>query len=277
MDSGLKYKQQIARASTKGLKAAMELKRLRGLSAATARQLFTSTVVPLVDYASNVWMHAYQDRLMGPINRLQKAGAQAIVGTFLTVATAVEEAEANLVSAGERHCKRVIKMWLAIHSLPDTNPLHRLTSRMRKFYAKHRSPLYQVTRRLAGVQAEESESVQPFTIEPWRKRVGTVSDGATIGEVSTEDVVMATSSSARNDLVGVGGAIQCPRTAQQGGRRETFSFTLGPRDEQSPYSGILAAIAYVLRHVPSGCKRVSVLTRNKAAMQSLKNPYQQSG
>ncbi|KAM3552688.1 hypothetical protein MY1884_007078 [Beauveria asiatica] len=79
MDSRLKFKQHVARASTKGLEAAMELKRLR------------------VDYASNVWMHAYQDKLVGPINRVQKAGAQAIIGTFLTVATAVAEAEGNLV------------------------------------------------------------------------------------------------------------------------------------------------------------------------------------
>ena len=54
-------------------------------------------------------MHAYQDKLVGPINRVQKAGAHAIVGTFLTVATAVVEAEASLVSAGERLWKKVLK------------------------------------------------------------------------------------------------------------------------------------------------------------------------
>lgn len=54
MDTRLKYKEHIARAASKGLEAAMELRRLRGLSPATARQLFTSTVAPVVDYASNV-------------------------------------------------------------------------------------------------------------------------------------------------------------------------------------------------------------------------------
>jgi hypothetical protein len=44
MDTRLKYKEHIARAASKGLEAAMELRRLRGLSPATARQLFTSTV-----------------------------------------------------------------------------------------------------------------------------------------------------------------------------------------------------------------------------------------
>ena len=57
MDSELWYKQHIANTATKGLKAAMALKRLRMVSPSIARQLFTATVAPVMDYASNVWMH----------------------------------------------------------------------------------------------------------------------------------------------------------------------------------------------------------------------------
>jgi Reverse transcriptase (RNA-dependent DNA polymerase) len=141
MDAKIKYKEHIARASSKGLEAALELKRLRGLSPATARQLFTSTVAPVVDYASNVWMHAFKDKLKGPINRVQRIGAQAIVGTFLTVATSVAVAEAHIAPAQDRFWRRVIKLWTDIHTLPDTNQLRRNTSRMRKFRRQHRSPL----------------------------------------------------------------------------------------------------------------------------------------
>jgi hypothetical protein len=88
MGTRLKYRQHVARAASKGLEAAMELQRLRGLSPATARQLFTAMVVPMVDHASNVWMHVFKDKLIRPINRVQTAGTQAIVGIFLTVATA---------------------------------------------------------------------------------------------------------------------------------------------------------------------------------------------
>ena len=104
MDSKLKYRQHIAHAAFKGLEAALELKRLRGLSAATARQLFTATVAPTIDYASNVWMHACKDKLKRPVNRVQRMGAQAIVGSFLTVVTSVAEAEAHTVSVEERLC-----------------------------------------------------------------------------------------------------------------------------------------------------------------------------
>lgn len=70
IDTRLKYKEYIARAASKGLEAAIELRRLRGLSLATARQLFTSTVAPVIDYASNIWIHAYKDKAIGPINRV---------------------------------------------------------------------------------------------------------------------------------------------------------------------------------------------------------------
>jgi hypothetical protein len=52
MDAKPKYKEHMARAASKGLEAAMELKRLKGLPPATARQLFEATVAPVVDYAS---------------------------------------------------------------------------------------------------------------------------------------------------------------------------------------------------------------------------------
>jgi hypothetical protein len=54
IDIRLKYKEYIARAASKGLEAAIELRRLRGLTLATARQLFTSTVALVIDYASSI-------------------------------------------------------------------------------------------------------------------------------------------------------------------------------------------------------------------------------
>jgi hypothetical protein len=102
MDNKLRYKEHIARAASKGLQAAMELKRLRGLSPLTARQLFTSMVAPVVDYASNVWMHECNWKAAPAINRVQRIGAQAIVGTFSTVATSIAEAEAHIPTARDR-------------------------------------------------------------------------------------------------------------------------------------------------------------------------------
>ena len=279
MDAKLKYKEHIWKAASRGLEAAMELRHLGGLATSTARQLFTSTVVPVVDYASNVWMHAYKDKLVGPINRVQRMAAQAIVGTFLTVATSVAEAEAHIATAQDRFWKRAIKLWTDIHTLPDTNPLRRNTSRMRKFRTQHRSPLYQVADALKSVKMDDLETINPFTLTPWENRVQTITNQLTTAQRNIDyHVRIAVSSSARNGLVGVGGAAALPASVYGSPKLGTFSFTLGPRSDQNPYSGELAAMERALGMLPalrSSCIELS--TRNKAAVLTLRQPRQQSG
>lgn len=279
MDARLKYKEHIARAASKGLEAAMELRRLRGLSPATARQLFTATVAPAVDYGSNVWMHACKDKAIGPINRVQRVGAQAIVGTFLTVATSVAEAEAHIATAQHRFWRRAVKMWTDLHTLPDTNPLRRNTARIKKFRRFHRSPLYQVADALKNIEMETLETINPFTLAPWETRMQT--DVEAMPDPHTApggSMQIAVSSSARNGLVGFGVAIEKQPPRYQKLKLKTFSVTLGARSEQNPFSAELAAIAHTLNRLV-GLKgfRLRVLTSNKAAALTIRNPRQQSG
>ena len=122
-----------------------------------------------MDYTSNVWMHTFKDKLVGPINRVQRIGAQAIIGMFLTVATSIAEAEAHISSAQYQFWRWAVKLWIDIHTLPDTNLLHRNISQMRKFRRLHCSPLYQVADALKDIVMEELETINPFTIAPWEK------------------------------------------------------------------------------------------------------------
>ncbi|KAJ5860661.1 uncharacterized protein N7529_007971 [Penicillium soppii] len=279
MDTRLEFKEHIARAASKGLEAAMELRRLRGLSPATARQLFSSTVAPVVDYASNVWMHALKNQNIGPINRVQRVGAQAIVGTFLTVATSVAEAEAHIAAARHRFWRRAVKMWTDLHTLPETNPLRRNTDRIRKFRRYHRSPLYQVADALKNIDMESLETINPFTLAPWEARVQTddepVSDWSTVPGGSMR---IAFSSSARNELVGFGVAIEKQPPRYRKVRLKTLSVTLSARTEHNPFSAELAAIAHTLKTLV-GLKdfRITLITSNKGAALTLKNPRPQSG
>jgi hypothetical protein len=279
MDTRLKYKEHIARAASKGLEAAMELRRLRGLTPATARQLFTSTVAPVVDYASTVWMHACKDKASGPINRVQRVGAQAIVGTFLTVATSVAEAEAHIAAAQHRFWRRAVKMWTDIHTLPETHPLRKSTACMKKFRRYHRSPLYQVTDALKNIEMETLETINPFTLAPWETRVQ--SDVEAMPDPHTASggsIQIAVSSSARNGLVGFGVAIKKQPPRYRKLKLKTFSVTLGARSEQNPFSAELAAMAHVLNMLV-GLKdyRIMLLTSNRAAARTIANPRQQSG
>jgi hypothetical protein len=106
MDAELRHKQHIVNAAMKCFLAAMALKRLRMVSPSTARQLFGATVAPVVDYASNVWMHVCGWKSMPSTNRVQRIGAQAITGTFRTVARAIAEAEASIRTVHERHAAK---------------------------------------------------------------------------------------------------------------------------------------------------------------------------
>jgi hypothetical protein len=87
-------------------------------------------------------------------------------------------------------------------SLDDRN-----TSRMRKFRRQHRSPLYEVADVLKDFAMEELETINPFTLAPWEKRVQTITDEVAAKKVEAA-VRVAVSSSARNGLVGFGGATQ---------------------------------------------------------------------
>ncbi len=175
-DTRLKYRGDMARVGSEGLEAVLELKRLKGLSPTIARQSFTSTVATVMDYASNVWMHECHYRAASSIPRVQRIEAQAVVGTFMSVAMSVAEAEARIASAQERFWRKAIKMWTDIHRLPGTHPLGRNISRIRKFRRYHRSPFYQVADMLKDVSMEHRETINPFTLAPWERRVEAITD-----------------------------------------------------------------------------------------------------
>ncbi|KAI2734223.1 hypothetical protein DTO013E5_10100 [Penicillium roqueforti] len=89
---------------------------------------------------------------------------------------------------------------------------------------------------------------------------------------------IAFSSSARNELVGFGVAIEKQLPRYRKVRLKTLSVTLSARTEQNPFSAELAAMAHTLKTLV-GLKdfRITLITSNKAAALTLKNPRQQSG
>ena len=89
-------------------------------------------------------MHECQYKAARPIHRIQKIGAQAIIGTFMTVASSVAEAEAHIATLQGRFWRKAIKTWTDVHTFPDANPLRNYVGHKRKFRRYHQSPLYQV-------------------------------------------------------------------------------------------------------------------------------------
>ncbi|SPJ78067.1 uncharacterized protein FTOL_06456 [Fusarium torulosum] len=131
------------------------------------------------------------------------------------------------------------------------------------------------------------EVIRPFALAPWEARLQiTLSRQGEEEEDKIKELAkagwavrIATSSSARNDLVGMGGTIRIPISVARAGKiNETFSVTLGTREEHNPYTAELAAIAHGLGRLPEIKYRViMILTSNRFAVQAIGNPRQQSG
>jgi hypothetical protein len=100
-------------------------------------------------------------------------------------------------------------MWTDLHTLPDTNPLHRNTAQIKKFRRFHCSLLYQVADTLKNIKMETLETINPFTLAPWETcmhtNVKAMPDPWTAPSGSIQITV---SSSARNRLVGFRVAIK---------------------------------------------------------------------
>ncbi|KAG7145205.1 RNA-directed DNA polymerase mobile element jockey like protein [Verticillium longisporum] len=264
LDQQLRYKKHIARAATKGLKAAMALRRLRGLAPSVARQLYTSTVAPVMDYASCIWMNACGETLVKPLDRVQNVGAQAIVGTF------------------------------RMHTLPRNHPLvHFMTRSTRRFT----SPLQRIAAAHEGIPVDNSEIIKPFVLGPWKKRINLLQEKdvtTALSEGAPQDpTVITTSTSTRSDTVGIGITTRTPRAIWAAEGVFTERARLGPRDMQNPFTAELAAmhkgldahdrmLDAVNRIVRETSRRlvfgnIVILTRNKAATQAITKPRGQSG
>ncbi|KZL63333.1 putative transposable element [Colletotrichum incanum] len=143
---------------------------------------------------------------------------------------------------------------------------------MRKFRNSYRLPLFQVAEALKDIPMERVETINPLTLLLWEDRLEVIigeEETRAIGTAST--VRVAVSSSVRREIK--------RSVLRDDPELQPFSFTLGPRTEQNPYSVELAAIAYTLRRSLRGVadERITVVTSNKGAVLSLKRPYQQSG
>ena len=275
MDSRLRFKEHIANAATKGLNAALALKRLRGLPPSVSRQLFTAVVTPRVDYASTVWAHACTSTEKKALDRVQKIGAQAITGAFKTVATTVAEAEANIATTQSRHSKQALKMWIKIQTLPPSHPLAKLNTRA---FQRFVSPLQRIARNYSNIPAEKMETITPFALAPWEPRLQvtleTDRDKADENARASSGIVIATSSSQKNGLVGIGLVIDNNQNS-----RHSQSQTLAMRSEQNPYTAELHAIDAALRKLPETTRdqHITVFSSNRSALQTIAQPKQQSG
>ena len=121
LDQRLSYRQHIAQATKRGIKAALVLKRLKNLKPEVTRQLFVSTIAPVVDYASPIWAPGATMSALRLLENVQRIGAQAVTGGFSTVACCVAESESGVEPATLRHHNQQRAAWIRWHTRPKAH------------------------------------------------------------------------------------------------------------------------------------------------------------
>ena len=85
LDQRLQYQEHIGTVAKKGVLATLALRQLRNLRLETVIRLYNNTVVQVTDYASVIWAPNASKSALSLLARVQRMGAQAIVGEFRTV------------------------------------------------------------------------------------------------------------------------------------------------------------------------------------------------
>jgi len=275
MDARLKFKTHTAKAATKGTKAAMALNRLKNLAPSTARQLYNATVVPVMEYGSNVWGGNLTKNDIKAFDRAQKIGAQAITGCFKNTAAVIAEAEASLMPIDKRIALKATNFYINIKTLPQSNPLTRLQI---KPFKRFPSPLQRMAVNSEIPSTINMETIKPYTIAPWKQRIYIETN--TKKAFKESEVLIATSTSVKNQVFGIGTAVLFTGVNPSIKTAITSGKTINAKNESNGYISELIAILTALRGLKAAKiqnQNISIISSNRGALLSIKNPKIQSG
>ena len=211
LDHELRFQQHAARAAKRGVAAALALKRIKGMTAKVARQLFTATVAPTCDYASPIWSNKVTTRARRMLEQVHRIGVQAIVGAFRTVSLARAEVEAGIESLQTRLQKQQQKFWVSCHTLPSKHPWWKVRKGVDIRNKRFPSPLQRIAERLQAVGLGKLETIEPFSLAPWQEAIEACipdREEAQKWTAAPHEVKVLTDASYRNSNAGVG--LYCP-------------------------------------------------------------------
>jgi hypothetical protein len=130
---------------------------------------------------------------------------------------------------------------------------------------------------------DKMEVIQPYVIAPWEEQLPATIDRGTEEITNIANTIcgiqIATSSSARKRIVGMGGAIHDTLGIVTGREPIAYSVTLGARTEQNPYTAELAAIAMAMKRLPLHLvgRQITIISNYQGALLATSQPRHQSG
>lgn len=211
LDSSLRLKQSIVNASNKGLRAVLALKRLKNLPPSVSRQLFVSTVCPVVDYASVLWGQQVTANLRPGLAKIQRLGAQSVTGAFKSVALTILESEAGIFHWTKRHKTQEMQFWIDRQTLPVTNPLARISTKM---FSRFVSPLQKIAQDYSHLELSYCEVIRPYYVPPWHSspfvEIAQKAEAARKKAEALQGLVEVINTTCQQGILGAGGAIFSP-------------------------------------------------------------------
>ncbi|KJZ68274.1 hypothetical protein HIM_12336 [Hirsutella minnesotensis 3608] len=133
------------------------------------------------------------------------------------------------------------------------------------------------------VQMDGIEDIHEHALPPWTPRIPVILEDDKAKAVKAandaEGIVIVTSGSQRDGMVGIGGVVCSVNHDRPGVVLASYSVCLGTAEEQNPYTAELAAIAMALMCTPTALpyREVTVVASNRAALEVIKRPRRQSG
>jgi hypothetical protein len=194
---------------------------------------------------------------------------------------AVAEAEAYIRPIQQRQFERAVKLWIGIQTFPDTHPLKKLQIQV---FRRFLSPLQRIA--LLHQPTNKIETIKAFAVSPWEKRIDVIvkPDHREAAQIARDahGIVVATCSSEKNGIVGMGGAICDTITTGSSDKAAiaTYTATLGLRDRLNIYFAEIIAVATALRNLSALTLKnrlITVLSSNLSLLQVINSPKQQSG
>lgn len=287
LDSELRMKQHISKVASKATTQCLAIKRLKGLSPRSMKQLYISTVTSITDYAASTWYRPKlksTSRIKKTLDAIQRLGAQAITGAFKTVSLSILEVEADLPPTDFRLRKKVLSHWTNMHTLPDNHPFwicrNGLERQGRKFpspFSAFRQEYYDIGQNLETIIPQPRAPYYPeLDIRIEKNREKAKEDASNLQKPWT----YFTDGSARNQLIGA--AVVTLNSPGQ--VRVKRIQTLNHQWNSNPYAAELHAIDLALQTMNDPPIKTSwiaipriIATDSQGALKSLAKPRQQSG
>lgn len=140
-------------------------------------------------------MHARRAKETGWLNKAQRIGAQAVIGAFRTVATAMAEAEASIPTIEERHRQSATRLYVDLRTLPQTHPLAALRNKASRRYLSLMQGIASV---MAKASTERMEVISAFALRLWAKLIpisAKMDLAGTVQPLNPQGIIIITASS----------------------------------------------------------------------------------